>query len=326
MARAAQPARDPAPVETRALSFRYESSGGAPALGGLTLAMEPGEMLGLLGPNGSGKTTLFRILEGLLTPSSGQVRVFGLDPQQDALAVRARLGVVFQAPALDDHLTVLENLRCHGGLFGRGELEAEGRQALEALGVGERAGDRVATLSGGLKRRVELAKVLITRPALLLMDEPTAGLDPAARRDFWQAVATARAQTGTSVLLSTHDMDEAERCDRLAVLDAGQRVALETPAALKARVGGEVITLELEDAAPEHATALAETLRREFPGLEPLVAGGALRMECTEAASWVPKLAPRLGGAVRTITVGRPDLEDAFFHLTGHDLAAPAPG
>src|ERR1035437_3718420 len=213
---------------------------GRVALNEVTFNVERGEVFALLGPNGGGKTTVFKILSTLLVPSAGTAVLFG-DPLSNPAAVRRHLGVVFQHPSVDGKLSVRENLTCHGHLYGlhgvglRRRIEA----VLERLRLSDRATDRVETLSGGLQRRTELAKALLHQPRLLLLDEPSTGLDPGARRDFMQYLRQLREQDGVTIVLTTHYMEEAERCDRVAILHQGTLVSVGTPAELKQRVGGD---------------------------------------------------------------------------------------
>ena len=220
---------------------------GRVALDGVDLEVRAGEIVALLGPNGSGKTTLFRILATLLRPRSGTASVFGHDVRGAPAEVRRHLGVVFQHPALDPMLTVAENLRHHGHLYGlRGaSLSRRCEAALAALEVADRARDRVAALSGGLRRRVEIAKVLTHEPRLLLLDEPSAGLDPRARGGVFAILEDLRARLGTTVLMTTHFMEEADRCDRVAIMDSGKVVACDAPALLKQRVDPAAVTQRL---------------------------------------------------------------------------------
>ncbi len=310
--RAAGAADDPA-VVVEDLSHHY---GERPALSGVTLRVARGEIFGLLGPNGGGKTTLFKILSTLLGVTRGRVTVFGHDLANDAEHIRRHLGVVFQHPSLDPKLTVAENLRHHGRLYGmrgRGLRERE-LAMLERLGLAQRARDRVETLSGGLQRRVELAKALMHRPDILLLDEPSTGLDPGSRRDFIHYLDHLRAEDGVTILLTTHILDEAERCDRVGVLHKGHLVALGTPEELKAKVGGDVVVIH------SHA---AETLRakiRERFGCEAILADGNLRVEMPQGHEFACEVVNVFGDAVQTVSFGKPTLEDVFIHLTGNRL------
>jgi ABC-2 type transport system ATP-binding protein len=301
----------PASVEVEGLVHRY---GARVALDGVSFLVRAGELFGLLGPNGGGKTTLLQILATLRRPTGGIARVAGFDVRADPAAVRRAIGVVFQHPGLDPHLTAAENLRHQGhlyGLRGRG-LGERARELLERFGLGERRDALAGALSGGLRRRVELAKGLLHEPRVLLLDEPTVGLDPGGRRDLWSYVRDLRRETGITVLVTTHLMDEAERCDRIGILDRGQLVALDTPAGLRAGIRGDVISLATDE--PE---TLAGRIRDRF-GDEVTVVDGAVRIERASGAEFVPRLAEAFPGAIRSITVGEPTLEDVFVQRTGH--------
>ena len=280
----------------------------------MSFAVGAGELFGLLGPNGGGKTTALQVMATLLRPTGGSARVFGADVVGEAASVRRRIGVVFQHPALDLRLTPLENLRHHGHLYGfRGAvLERRSEELLSRLGVADRGRDRVSTLSAGLRRRVEIAKGLLHRPGLLLLDEPTAGLDPGGRRDVWDTVEDLRAAEGITVLATTHLMDEAERCDRIGILDKGALAALGTPAELKGGIRGDVISLAAAD-----PRGLAREILGRYGG-EVSVVDGAVRIERQDGAELVPRLAEAFPGAIRSITVGEPTLEDVFLQRTGH--------
>lgn len=298
-------------VSAEAISHRY---GSREALRQVSFTVRPGEVLGLLGPNGGGKSTLFRILSTSLLPSAGRGSVFGHDVVAQPGAVRRLIGVVFQAPSLDKKLTAAENLMHHGhlyGLRGRG-LRNSIQVILDRLGLADRSGDRVQVLSGGMQRRVEVAKGLLHRPRLLLMDEPSTGLDPGARRDLWFYLRQARDQEGLTILLTTHLMDEAELCDRVAILHRGQLVAMDTPQALTDGVGGEVITLLSPN--PDH---LAQAIRDKM-NLTCTVLENTVRMECDRGHELVAALFESFPGEIRSVTVRRPSLEDVFIHHTGH--------
>lgn len=284
------------------------------ALDGVSLSVGRGEIFGLLGPNGGGKTSLFRVLCTLVRPKSGTARVLGLDVTSDAEGVRRCLGVVFQSPALDGKLTAEENLRHHGHLYGLHGADLRQRIAamLDRVGLAERARERVERLSGGLRRRVELAKGLLHRPEVLLLDEPSTGLDPGARRDLWIWLRAVREREGVTSFLTTHLMEEAERCDRLAILDRGRLVALGTPAELKAEVGGEVITLG--GAEPERLRA---DLQARF-GVEATLLDGKVRVEKAGGSAFLRQILEAMPGRVDSFAVGQPTLEDVFIRRTGH--------
>jgi ABC-2 type transport system ATP-binding protein len=306
-------------VEIRELRQRF---GEREALAGVSLDVPAGELLALLGPNGSGKTTLFHILSTALVPSAGSVAVFGEDAVRHPARARRALGVVFQAPSLDRKLTAAENLRHQGRLYGlRGrDLASRIVSALERVGVADRAADRTERLSGELARRVELAKGLLHRPRLLLLDEPTTGLDPTARREFWSYLDAVRTDSGATVVLTTHLMDEADRGDRVAVLDAGRLVALDTPAALKAEIGGDVITVATDD-----PPALAAGITRRFD-CPARVVERAVSIEMARAHEFVPRLVDAFPDAIRGLSLGKPTLDDVFVHRTGHHFGRDGEG
>jgi ABC-2 type transport system ATP-binding protein len=283
------------------------------ALRGVTFRVDRGEIFALLGPNGGGKTTLFKILSTLMRPTSGEARVLGYDLAREAAAVRPRLGVVFQNPGLDPKLTVGENLVHHGHLYGLGgaPLRERVKQLLGDLDLSDRANDRVETLSGGLARRTELARGQLHTPELLLLDEPSTGLDPGARRDFSHHLRELRDRAGVTVVLTTHYMEEAERADRVAVLHDGALVAIGTADELKRGVGGDVVVIEAE--APAE---LRDKMRAKF-GLEAQIVDGTLRVERARGHELVRDVVEAFPGEIRSVTFGRPTLEDVFVHVTG---------
>jgi len=304
-------------VSVSHLTFRY---GQRTALDDLSLDVKPGEIFGFLGPNGSGKTTLFRILSTLLPAPAGTVRMFGRDVADDTAEVRRRIGVVFQSPSIDRHLTAAENLRCHGHLYGLHGRDLEDRIAanLARVGLIDRADERTDTFSGGMRRRVELAKGLLNHPDVLLLDEPSTGLDPSARIDLWRALAEVR-DAGVTVLVTTHLMDEGDRCDRLAVMAAGRLLACDTPGALKERIGGDVITMRSGDPAGLEVQ-LQERLGVTAERLEDV-----LRFERPRGHEFVPRVIEAAPGLVDSISVGRPTLEDVFIRLTGQRFSTEPP-
>lgn len=284
------------------------------ALDDVSFTVARGAVFGLLGPNGGGKTTLFKILSTLMTASGGSASIFG-DPLPGAeAAVRRHLGVVFQHPSLDGKLTVTENLTCHGYLYGLhgAPLRTRTHAVLARVGLTDRAGDRVETLSGGLQRRAELAKALLHQPPLLLLDEPSTGLDPGARRDFMQYLRQLREQDGVTIVLTTHYMEEAERCDQVAILHQGRIVSVGTPAALKEQVGGDVVVVQTAD--PE---GLRAKIRERF-GDDATVVDGTIRIERPRGHEFVREVVDAFPADVTLVTYGKPTLEDVFIHLTGH--------
>ena len=298
-------------VRAEGLSHDYR---GRTALRDLSLSVHAREIFGILGPNGSGKTTLFRILATMLRPSSGRASIFGHDVVGAAAAVRACIGVVFQSPALDRKLTVRENLDLQACLYGlRGPARAGAvAEMLRRVRLDARADERVETLSGGLMRRAEIAKGLLHRPRLLLLDEPSSGLDPGARSDLWSHLRELRDRHGVTILLTTHLMEEAERCDRIAILNDGAVVADGTPRALKNAIGGDVIVVSTPD--PE---SLREPVVRLF-GPPAAVVDGTLRLERARGHELVARIVDAFPDQIDAISIGRPTLLDVFIRKTGH--------
>ncbi|MBZ5681735.1 MAG: ATP-binding cassette domain-containing protein [Acidobacteriia bacterium] len=299
-------------ISVQSLVHRYEDR---TALNAVSFDVRPAELFGLLGPNGSGKTTLFRILSTLMIPTAGRAIVMGYDAVQAPAQVRRQIGVVFQAPSVDPKLTAYENLWHQGHLYGlRGAgLKQRVGEILARVGLADRAKERVETFSGGMQRRIELAKGLLHHPGVLLLDEPTTGLDPGARRDLWQYLQMLRDEEHVSVLVTTHLMEEAERCDRLAILNEGNLVALGTPTELKSEIGGDVILL---DAAHE-AGSLAERVRVRFH-VETTVLENQVRIERKEGHRFITDVVEAFPGEIQAVSVSKPALEDVFIHRTGH--------
>jgi ABC-2 type transport system ATP-binding protein len=308
------PAREINPIELEGLSHKY---GDRTALEDLSFTVHPAEIFGLLGPNGSGKTTLFRILSTLMVPTGGTARIQGFDVAREPNRARQQTGIVFQAKSLDLKLTVAENLMHQGRLYGlRGQaLKTRSADVLQRVALTDRAKDFVETLSGGMQRRVELAKGLIHSPAVLLLDEPSTGLDPGARRDMWQYLQTLRDEEGVSILVTTHLMEEAEHCDRLAILSQGKLVGLGSPAQLKSAIGGDVVLFEAAN--PEVARSLADRMGARF-GVEPTVMGSTVRLERPDGHRLVTTVVEAFPGEIEGISVARPSLEDVFIQRTGH--------
>ena len=283
------------------------------ALDSIGLEVSSGEVYGLLGPNGGGKTTLFRILSTHLKPQTGSVHIFGHDARTDAPVIRGRIGVVFQRPSLDPKLTVLENLIHHGLFYGfRGAPLAERAKGVaERLDISGRLGERVETLSGGLQRRVELAKALLPEPSLLIFDEPSTGLDPGARRRLWDDLQSLRGERGVTIILTTHFLEEAERCDRIGILAGGRMIAEGTPGDLKRAVGGDVIVVKTsvpEDVVKKLKDELdvtSEALDRE------------VRITSDRGGELISDVYRCCGDLAESVTVGRPTLEDVFVAHSG---------
>jgi ABC-2 type transport system ATP-binding protein len=299
-------------IEVDSLRHDYD---GRTALDGVSFFVDHAEIFGLLGPNGSGKTTMFRILSTLMLPSSGRAVIMGHDAARDPNGLRREIGVVFQASSIDLKLTAAENLRHVGHLYGlRGKtLDARVSEMLARVGLADRANDKAETFSGGMQRRIELAKGLLHHPSVLLLDEPTTGLDPGARRDLWQYLAVLRDQEHVTVIVTTHLMEEAEKCDRLAILSHGKLVALGTPAELKREIGGDVILLEPRN----DPNALAAKIYARFE-LDAQVIEGKVRIEKEQGHRFVTEVTEAFPGEIESISVSRPNLEDVFIHRTGH--------
>jgi ABC-2 type transport system ATP-binding protein len=299
-------------ISVQNVVHKYESR---TALNGVSFDVRPAELFGLLGPNGSGKTTLFRILSTLMVPTAGKAIVMGFDAAEDPAEVRRQIGVVFQAQSVDPKLTAYENLWHQGHLYGiRGAaLKTRVQEILSRVGLADRAKEQVGTFSGGMQRRIELAKGLLHHPGVLLLDEPTTGLDPGARIDLWQYLQILRDEEHVSVLVTTHLMEEAARCDRLAILNEGNLVALGTPAELKSEIGGDVIVLD----AAHDASVLADHIRARFR-VDTTVMGNQVRIEREGGHRFVPDVVEAFPGEILAISVSKPALEDVFIHRTGH--------
>jgi ABC-2 type transport system ATP-binding protein len=297
-------------VEVSGLFHNY---GNRTALNGLTFSVQRGEIFGLLGPNGGGKTTTFRILSTLIRPQKGSIRIFGFDVATQPQEVRRRIGVVFQAPSLDKKLTAYENLMHQGHLYGLKGAELDGRikRLLERVKLADRAHEYVETFSGGMRRRVELAKGLIHGPQLLLLDEPSTGLDPGARRDLWQYLEQL-SRDGVTSLLTTHYMEEAAHCTRLGIVNKGELVALDTPARLRETIGGDVVTIQARDPDAVKAAIQAKL------NLTAAIVDGSVRIERDNGAELIGALGPILAGQIEAMTISKPTLEDVFIRRTGH--------
>ncbi len=301
-------------VDIRELSHSY---GERQALDNLNFTVNPGELFGILGPNGGGKSTTFRILTTLMRPTSGTASVCGHDVVQERDAVRREIGVAFQSPALDVKLTVRENLMHQAHLYGLSGAPMRERieGALGRIGLAERSGELVETLSGGLRRRIELAKALISRPKLLLLDEPTVGLDPRARGDFWRFIKQLRSETGMTVVTTTHLLREATYCDRITILDSGRLVALDSPDALCAQIEGDVVHLEVTDAQPAKEK-LTAALQAEIG-----VDGSTLRVVVPNGHEFAVRAKEVLGDTLESVSIAKPTLADVFEQKTGHTFA-----
>ena len=306
-------------ISVQDVIHRYEER---TALNGISFDVQPAELFGLLGPNGSGKTTLFRILSTLMVPVAGRAMILGFDVARDPNGLRRQIGVVFQAQSIDVKLTASENLTHQGHLYGLhgAALKVRIQEMLGRVGLADRADEKAETFSGGMQRRLELAKGLLHHPSVLLLDEPTTGLDPGARRDLWQYLAILRDEERVTVIVTTHLMEEAERCDRLAILNEGKVVALGTPNDLKHEIGGDVILLDSRD--PD---SLARGIEERFH-LGAQVLQGKVRLERENGHRFITDVVEAFPGEIEAVSVSKPTLEDVFIHRTGHRFWTEAEG
>jgi len=303
------------PVTAEAIQYSY---GSRSALENVEFAVARGSLFGLLGPNGSGKTTLFRLLSTLIPMQSGKLQVCGFDVSKSQSEVRRRLGVTFQSPAVDVRLTVRENLLCHGRIYGLSGAELSSRihDMLDRFGLPDRASTLVSELSGGLKRRVELAKGLMHNPQVLLLDEPTSGLDPRARQEFWELILAQVKSQGTTVIVATHLMPEAEHCDQLLLLDRGRRIACGSPAELQSRLSGERLTLRLRDAS-QIFRPIEELLQ-----CRGVLSANQLSLRVTNPSEQIVRVMSQFGDQILGLELTRPSLEEVFLELTGRLLSS----
>ncbi|MGC0419512.1 ATP-binding cassette domain-containing protein [Embleya sp. AB8] len=312
-------ASGPPAVSAEGLRKTY---GAVEAVAGVDLRVEAGESFGFLGPNGAGKSTTIALLTTLARPTGGRAFVAGVDVVRDPARARRHLGVVFQETTLDHDLTAWENLRFHAELHGvpRRETRARIADMLELVGLAAEQQQRtIRTFSGGMKRRLEIARGLLHTPDVLFLDEPTLGLDPYARNQLWEHLHRVRQERRTTVFLTTHYLDEADQCDRIAIIDHGRIVAQDTPTALKTAIGHDTVTLRTTDDEAARR-ALAERFGR------PATVGPAgLRVHVPDGPAILPRLCTELGVTVLAATTARPSLDDVFLHHTGRDLHATEP-
>ena len=311
------PAREPR-LSVRDLKCKL---GSRQVLDGVSFSINQGEVVGLLGPNGAGKSTLIRCVIGLNKWQHGALWLDGFVVEPTAKAFRKQLGVVFQHPSLDPHLTASENLSLGARLFGVSAKEAATRsdELLGFMELSDRAKDRVKTFSGGMKRRLELARAIIHRPSVLILDEPTAGLDPHAFERTWRLIDGLKKSQQLTVLASTHGENEAAKCDKLVILDNGKVVAFDTPRALLKKVSGDILTIT----APS-AEALGADLAEAFQ-VTPRTNGQTVTIETNDAHALVPRIVEIFPpGTIEAIAVRKPTIADAFTKLTGRQLTAPA--
>jgi ABC-2 type transport system ATP-binding protein len=307
------PADRPHAIHVEGLEKRF---GDVHAVRGVGFEVYAGETFGFLGPNGAGKSTTINMLCTLLRPTAGRATVAGFDVVAQRDDVRREIGLVFQDTTLDGYLSAAQNLRFHGQLYGvpSEQLEVRMRQVLELVGLWERRDKDVQTFSGGMKRRLEIARGLLHSPRVLFLDEPTVGLDPQTRASIWEYLDELRRQEDLTIFLTTHYMDEAEHCDRIAIMDAGQIVALDTPQALKGAIGTDRIRLVTTD-----DEAAAAAIAERF-GLETSVKADGLVLQVADGESFVPRLLADLGIPVRSVSVSRPTLDDVFMAYTGRTI------
>ncbi|MGB3442136.1 MAG: ATP-binding cassette domain-containing protein [Actinophytocola sp.] len=300
-------------IQTSGLRKHY---GAAEAVAGLDLTVPTGTVFGFLGPNGAGKSTTIGMLCTLLRPTAGTAEVAGHDVVREPDAVRRRIGLIFQESTVDGDLTAAENLRFQAELFGipRRTARAAIAEALALVDLTERAGDEVRTFSGGMRRRLEIARGLLHTPRVLFLDEPTTGLDPQTRVAIWEHLHRLRAERDITVFLTTHHLEEAEHCDRIAIVDGGKLVVTGAPVELKATVGADLVVVRTGD-----DDETVRILRDRF-GLEATAAPDGVRLRVPDGASFVPRLCVEVGLPVRSVTVTPPTLDDVFLHYTGRTI------
>jgi ABC-2 type transport system ATP-binding protein len=293
-----------------------KSFGPLTAVDHVSFQVEDGEVFGFLGPNGAGKTTTINVLCTLMRPTAGRAKVAGYDVASQRNAVRQSIGLVFQDPSLDDQLTAYENLQFHAHVYNVPGRERAQRieEVLRVVGLWDRRDAVVRTFSGGMKRRLEIARGILHHPRVLFLDEPTLGLDPQTREHVWEYILEVQRAHHITIFMTTHYMDEAEHCDRIAIIDQGKIVALDTPDALKRMVGVDIVTVQTEDS--EQA---AREIQERF-GLEPQRDDTRLRLEVEAGAEFIPRLVRELGVAIRSVDLHRPTLDDVFLKLTGRAI------
>jgi ABC-2 type transport system ATP-binding protein len=304
-----QPSPTPA-IEVRELR---KSFGEIEAVRGVSFEVAAGEVFGFLGPNGAGKTTTINMLCTLAKPTGGSALVAGHDVVTERDAVRRNIGLVFQDPTLDGYMTAEQNLRMHAELYGVESRLIPGRmrQVLEMVGLWDRRANQVMTFSGGMRRRLEIARGFLHSPRVLFLDEPTIGLDPQTRSSIWRYIRALQRTEEITIFMTTHYMDEAEFCDRIAIMDRGVIVTLDTPDALKAQIGADRVTIQTDDD-DAAVTALADHF-----AIEAKVAEGAVTFYVPKGEEFVPRLFAELGLPIRSVSVSRPTLDDVFMAHTG---------
>jgi ABC-2 type transport system ATP-binding protein len=305
------------PELVRVEGLKYSYKNGADALKGLSLSAAKGKITGILGPNGSGKSTLFKILSTQIVPSSGDAWVGEHSVLRNQALVRKSIGVTFQSPSLDPMLTVEENLKVHAALYGLSKTESEQRigEGLGFLGLEARRKTRIKELSGGLARRAEILKSLLSQPELLILDEPTAGLDPIVREELWAVLRKLVKLGGVSLLVTTHLMDEVDLCDHLILLGEGQVVAQGSPSQLKSEFGADLIEIEVSSADYLDDLRSAFTIEDRIVDEQKIV-----RIETKRAAELVAHMSPHLGGSIKSLKWGPATLGDVYRRWAGKSL------
>jgi ABC-2 type transport system ATP-binding protein len=311
-----EPPANSSPPPAIAVRNLVKNYGEIRAVRGVSFEVAAGEVFGFLGPNGAGKTTTINMLCTLAKPTSGQALVAGHDVVSSRDDVRRNIGLVFQDPTLDGYLTAAQNLRLHADLYGvRSDLvRPRMRQVMEMVGLWDRRDSTVATFSGGMRRRLEIARGLMHSPRVLFLDEPTIGLDPQTRRSIWDYIRELKEREEITIFMTTHYMDEAEWCDRIAIMDHGEIVALDGPETLRAGVGRDRVSISTAD-----DPAAIVTLRERF-GIEAVIAEGAVTFGVPSGEEFVPRLFAESGLTIRSVSVSRPTLDDVFMSFTGSTI------
>ena len=302
--------RPPLAISVNGLTKNY---GDVEAVRGISFGVRAGETFGFLGPNGAGKSTTIKILCTLAAPTTGSAAVAGHDVVTQRDAVRRNIGLVFQDTTLDNYLSGAQNLSFHAALYGvpAHAVEPRMRQVLDMVGLWDRKDSLVSTYSGGMQRRLEIARGLLHAPRVLFLDEPTVGLDPQTRASIWEYINELKSREDITIFLTTHYMDEAEHCDRIAIIDHGQIVAIDTPEALKASVGKDRVQIHTDD----DAAAIGE-LARKFE-ITAVVREGAVTFSVASGEQFVPRLFAGLSVPIKSVSVSRPSLDDVFMSYTG---------
>lgn len=300
-------------IEVENLVKKY---GDLVAVNDISFNVAPGEIFGFLGPNGAGKTTTINILCTLTKPTSGRASIAGLDVVHRQSQVRQQIGLVFQDPSLDERLSGLQNLRFHALVYGVPASVRESRieQLLQMMELWDKRNNKVQTFSGGMKRRLELARGLLHHPGVLFLDEPTLGLDPQTRNRMWEYILELRRQEGTTIFLTTHYMDESDKADRIAVIDLGKLIAMDTPAKLKRMVGRDIVSLKTDD----NDKAVAE-IRTRYQ-VEARHDGDGLCFEVANGEEFLPVFLREFSTRIVSVSMRRPSLDDVFLKLTGREI------